>query len=195
MIRRILTGAGALISAVMLTFALGGVASAETGGVIRWNTSLGAGFQQLVNHNLYVIDETDSRFPVHTSVDQWRTRTGAPVFWRDGFDPTSYDCSAVHCSWIRQQNLGAIGWRVRMTNNDGDPNSRTSAVIKINMGYAWDLSPSTTLNQSGACQAVAKATFADYTRSATDYKSCLSSAMRWTIGNTLDDGYLRNVVR
>lgn len=176
-----------LLAAAAAMLGLAAPASAETGGLVDWDTYYGSGWQgPLINDNLYIIDSTDSRFPVETVTSEWNIRTEAFVYYR--WKDDSYDCARVHCAYVRSENLGATGWRVRVTHSAKNGSSYVAVDIAINTYYAWDTAG--IVSKSGSCQAVGKGLGLDYTRSATDYKSCMSSAMKWTIGNALDDGYV-----
>jgi hypothetical protein len=166
----------------------------ETGGLVDWSFSYGACCGPVINPGtLYVIDKTDSRFPVETVASEWNIRTDAVVQYRwGGPNPDPYDCSQVHCAYIESLNDGATGWRVRVTNSQLDGAGRYMiAVVTINTYYAWGVAG--TVSKSGSCQAVGKGLGLDYTRSTTDYRSCMSSAMRYTVGNSLDDGYVNQL--
>lgn len=194
--RRRLGAVLALLATVLLTLLGPGAVPAlagppETGGLVDWSLSYGGCCGPVVNPGtLYVIDKTDSRFPVETVASEWNIRTDAVVAYRwGGPNPDAYSCSYVHCAYVESLNFGATGWRVRVTNSQLDGAGRYMlAVVTINTYYAWDVAGTT--SKSGSCQAVGKGLGLDYTRSAGDYKSCMSSAMRYTVGNTLDDGYV-----
>lgn len=194
MTRRLLLALGA---SLLILWAVATPASAgppETGGLVDWSLSYGACCGPVINPStLYVIDKTDSRFPVETVASEWNIRTDAVVQYRwGGPNPDPYDCSYVHCAFVESLNFGATGWRVRVSNSQLDGAGRYMiAVVTINTYYAWDSAG--TVSKSGSCQAVGKGLGLDYTRTSADYRSCMSSAMRYTVGSSLDDGYVNQL--
>lgn len=186
----------AVFAVIGVTLALGGVATAaESGGIINWSQVGGDGHSTVINHNVYIIDETGSRFPVTAVTGEWQVRTGVPVFYRV-YDTFNWDCSAVHCAYIEERNMGLTGWRVRVTGQtlNGLAGDREAAVVTINTAYSWT-NETSDFNKSGACQAVGKGVGLDYTRSAAATDSCMSSAMVRTIGNPVDDSWMKQVGR
>lgn len=168
-------------------------ANALSGGLIDWSHTYGSdGSTPLANGNLYIIDDTGSRFAVQQVAGQIAVRTDVPTFYRYGPD-NNYNCVPVHCLFVSEANLGSGTQRTVIRTSDLDSAGRyTFAEVGINTYWAWDTSSSAFLNLVGVNQAIYLGAGLDYKRPA-NVTSVMSIGMNSTVCNSNDLSYINSL--